>query len=62
MNIGYEDDELRPYIEPESDLNDQFRIRKTWLCMLRCGDIIWFRKMERYRLGTSSHSSDQYLQ
>jgi MAP/microtubule affinity-regulating kinase len=26
MNISYEDDELKPYIEPESDLSDQRRI------------------------------------
>lgn len=26
MNIGYEDDELKPYIEPEADINDPKRI------------------------------------
>ena len=26
MNISYEDDELKPYIEPESDLAEQRRI------------------------------------
>ncbi|KAL7646438.1 UNVERIFIED_CONTAM: hypothetical protein RMT77_003351 [Armadillidium vulgare] len=26
MNIGYEDDELKPYIEPEPDINDSRRI------------------------------------
>ena len=26
MNIGYEDDELKPYAEPEPDLNDTKRI------------------------------------
>ena len=26
MNIGYEDDELRPYIEPTRDYNDPIRI------------------------------------
>jgi hypothetical protein len=26
INISYEDDELKPYIEPESDLSDQRRI------------------------------------
>lgn len=29
MNIGYENDELLPYIEPEADLNDDIRIRKS---------------------------------
>lgn len=29
MNMGYEDDELKPYIEPQPDLNDQKRIGKT---------------------------------
>ncbi|GAU88710.1 hypothetical protein RvY_01351-2 [Ramazzottius varieornatus] len=28
MNIGYEDDELKPYIEPETDLSDSERITK----------------------------------
>ena len=29
MNIGYTDDEhLRPYIEPQTDINDQLRIEK----------------------------------
>lgn len=29
MNMGYEDDELKPYIEPMADLKDQKRIGKT---------------------------------
>ena len=29
MNIGYEDEELRPYAEPEPDLNDPIRMRKS---------------------------------
>lgn len=29
MNMGYEDDDLKPYIEPQPDLNDQKRIGKT---------------------------------
>ena len=32
MNIGYEDDELRPYSEPSVDINDQGRISKS-LCV-----------------------------
>ena len=28
MNIGFEDDELKPYMEPKPDLNDQARIRE----------------------------------
>lgn len=28
MNIGYEDDELKPYMEPQPDLNDQARIQR----------------------------------
>lgn len=27
--MGYEDDELKPYVEPQPDLNDQKRIGKT---------------------------------
>lgn len=26
MNISYEDDELKPYVEPEPDFNEQRRI------------------------------------
>ena len=29
MNIGFEDDELKPYMEPQADLNDQARIRES---------------------------------
>lgn len=29
MNMGYEDDELTPYVEPKPDLKDQKRIGKT---------------------------------
>ena len=28
MNIGFEDDELLPYLEPVYDINDQTRIRE----------------------------------
>jgi MAP/microtubule affinity-regulating kinase len=28
MNIGFEDDELKPYMEPQADLNDQARIQR----------------------------------
>ena len=31
MNIGFEDDELLPYLEPVYDINDQTRIRE--LCV-----------------------------
>lgn len=29
MNMGYEEDELKPYVEPLPDLKDQKRIGKT---------------------------------
>lgn len=29
MNMGYEDDELKPFIEPQADLKDPKRIGKT---------------------------------
>ena len=32
MNIGYEDDELKPYIEPLPDLTDNARIGKFNFC------------------------------
>ena len=28
MNLGYEDNELQPYQEPEEDFDDDTRIRK----------------------------------
>lgn len=31
MNIGFEEDELKPYNEPLPDLNDQGRIGKYFL-------------------------------
>ena len=34
MNIGYESDELQPYHEPEADLNDDLRIRKSTLIFI----------------------------
>ena len=30
MNIGFEGDELTPYLEPESDFNDEGRIGKSF--------------------------------
>ena len=30
MNVGFEDEELKPYIEPEADLSDQARIRESY--------------------------------
>lgn len=32
MNMGYEDDELKPYQEVQPDLNDSKRIGKTGTC------------------------------
>ena len=31
MNIGYENDELKPYIEPVPDLNDTRRIGNAFM-------------------------------
>ena len=28
MNIGFEGEDLHPYLEPEADINDPLRIRK----------------------------------
>lgn len=28
MNVGFEDDELKPFIEPDSNMNDAVRIGK----------------------------------
>lgn len=32
MNIGYEDDELKPYVELQPDINDTMRIGNAWQC------------------------------
>lgn len=32
MNLGYDEEELKPYLEPSADINDPARIRKT-VCM-----------------------------
>ena len=29
MNVGFEEEELKPYSEPEADLNDLARIRES---------------------------------
>ena len=34
MNIGYEDDDLKPFIEPLPDINDPVRIGKVHQCIL----------------------------
>lgn len=36
INIGYEDDELRPYQEPMQDFNDQRLIGRSFKCMCSC--------------------------
>lgn len=33
MNVGHEEEELKPYIEPEPDFNDTKRIGKNF-CMI----------------------------
>ena len=40
MNIGYESEELQPYIEPEADLNDEIRIRELTIPTCTCRDAI----------------------
>lgn len=34
MNIGFEEDELKPYTEPLPDLNDQTRVGKYYFLIL----------------------------
>ena len=34
MNIGYEDEELKPFIEPEADFNDPVRIGNSSVWMV----------------------------
>ena len=43
MNIGYEDDELKPYIEPHRDYNDPVRIGKIVRQDYHCysGTVLW---------------------
>ena len=30
MNMGFDEEELKPYIEPEADINNQARIRESF--------------------------------
>lgn len=39
MNVGHEEEELKPYTEPEPDFNDTKRIGKTFRRMLHLVDI-----------------------
>jgi hypothetical protein len=32
MNMGYEEEELKPYLEPEPDYKDQKRIGRLYFC------------------------------
>lgn len=34
MNVGHEEEELKPYIEPEPDFNDTKRIGKNFLMII----------------------------
>jgi hypothetical protein len=43
MNIGFEEDELKPYNEPMPDLNDQIRIGKFFSF---CIAFFFFKKKE----------------
>ena len=36
MNIGYEDNELSPYTEPQLDIDDEDRIR---MCGMACASV-----------------------
>ncbi len=36
MNIGYEDDDLKPYIEPTADISDHIRIGNTRVGAFLC--------------------------
>lgn len=38
MNIGFEEDELKPYTEPMPDLNDQMRIGKLYFININFSD------------------------
>ena len=41
MNIGYESDELQPYVEPNTDLNDEIRIRKLTILSIPMDTIVF---------------------
>ncbi|KAH7941435.1 hypothetical protein HPB49_013684 [Dermacentor silvarum] len=45
MNIGYEDDELKPYLEPETDLGDSKRIGKNESCDSRSSSSLSLRTL-----------------
>lgn len=46
MNMGYEEDELKPYQEAQTDLNDQKRIGKTGTVHFNHANIISWRSGE----------------
>lgn len=45
MNVGHEDEELKPYIEPEADLSDSARIGMSD-SMGVCIDIVSLHSMK----------------
>lgn len=45
MNVGHDEEELKPYIEPEPDFNDSSRIGASQ-CLHQCVDAI--NEWEKY--------------
>lgn len=49
MNLGYEDNELQPYQEPEEDFDDDTRIRKWFeFTITRQKLLIWINVYRYY--------------
>lgn len=42
INAGHEEDELKPFVEPELDISDQKRIGTCSACMLVCVQVACF--------------------
>lgn len=58
MNVGHEEEELKPYTEPEPDFNDTKRIGKTFrrmLHMVHTGSFILEGKLSSYEFDLQSH-------
>lgn len=62
MNVGHEEEELKPYTEPEPDFNDTKRIGKTFrriLHLVDTGSFILEGKLNSYEFDLQSHHTSK---
>lgn len=60
MNMGYEEDELKPYQEAQTDLNDQKRIGKTGTVQKQ-RNLKIFSRLFRFTLNSNSVEANYEL-